>query len=146
MFYWNEKFPKILVFSLFFPILRALAPVPKYWKKTHCFHQSWFKNSLLKNPLYYNTNVDWVCLKFADFRIDLVQSQIKIAEGHLLPEMGLSQEDIDLHGCAIQCRMTTEDPARGFQPDTGRIEVCTQYRLRWTCRNDSAHLNWKFHL
>lgn len=55
--------------------------------------------------------------------IDLVQSQIKIAEGKLLPELGLSQEQIDLHGCAIQCRMTTEDPARGFQPDTGRIEV-----------------------
>lgn len=57
------------------------------------------------------------------FRIDLVQSQIQIAEGKLLPEMGLSQDEIELHGCAIQCRMTTEDPARGFQPDTGRIEV-----------------------
>lgn len=62
------------------------------------------------------------------FRIDLVQSQIKIAEGKLLPELGLSQEQIDLHGCAIQCRMTTEDPARGFQPDTGRIEVHVDYQ------------------
>jgi acetyl/propionyl-CoA carboxylase alpha subunit len=52
-----------------------------------------------------------------------VQSQIKVAEGRTLPEIGLTQDNIRLTGCAIQCRMTTEDPARGFQPDTGRIEV-----------------------
>lgn len=55
--------------------------------------------------------------------VDLVQSQIKIAEGYTLPELGLQQKDINLHGYAIQCRMTTEDPAKNFQPDTGRIEV-----------------------
>ncbi|XP_065291034.1 pyruvate carboxylase, mitochondrial isoform X1 [Dermacentor albipictus] len=55
--------------------------------------------------------------------VDLVQSQIKIAEGHLLPDIGLVQENIVPKGCAIQCRVTTEDPAKNFQPDTGRIEV-----------------------
>ncbi|XP_076098256.1 pyruvate carboxylase, mitochondrial-like isoform X1 [Mytilus galloprovincialis] len=55
--------------------------------------------------------------------VDLVQSQIKVAEGRSLKEIGLEQDKITLHGCAIQCRMTTEDPARQFQPDTGRIEV-----------------------
>lgn len=55
--------------------------------------------------------------------VDLVQSQIKIAEGHLLPDMGLRQENIHPRGCAIQCRVTTEDPAKNFQPDTGRLEV-----------------------
>ncbi|KAH3854697.1 hypothetical protein DPMN_097245, partial [Dreissena polymorpha] len=55
--------------------------------------------------------------------VDLVQTQIKIADGKTLPEMGLTQDQIKLNGCAIQCRMTTEDPSRGFQPDTGRIEV-----------------------
>ncbi|KAJ8308360.1 hypothetical protein KUTeg_013234 [Tegillarca granosa] len=55
--------------------------------------------------------------------VDLVQSQIKIAEGKMLPELNLSQDKIHLNGCAIQCRMTTEDPAKNFQPDTGRIEV-----------------------
>ena len=55
--------------------------------------------------------------------MDLVQSQIKVAEGNSLPSLGLTQDRIKLHGCAIQCRMTTEDPARNFQPDTGRIEV-----------------------
>ncbi|KAK3093492.1 hypothetical protein FSP39_016408 [Pinctada imbricata] len=55
--------------------------------------------------------------------IDLVQNQIRIAEGRSLKELGLQQEDVNLQGCSIQCRMTTEDPARQFQPDTGRIEV-----------------------
>ncbi|KAL5017741.1 hypothetical protein ScPMuIL_005172, partial [Solemya velum] len=42
--------------------------------------------------------------------VDLVQSQIRVAEGRALPDIGLNQEDIRLNGCAIQCRMTTEDP------------------------------------
>lgn len=52
-----------------------------------------------------------------------MQSQIKIAEGMTLQELQLEQKDIEVDGCAIQCRVTTEDPAKGFQPDTGRIEV-----------------------
>lgn len=55
--------------------------------------------------------------------IDLVQSQIRIAEGITLPELGMTQEKIIPQGFAIQCRVTTEDPAKNFQPDTGRIEV-----------------------
>ncbi|XP_011873207.1 PREDICTED: pyruvate carboxylase, mitochondrial isoform X2 [Vollenhovia emeryi] len=55
--------------------------------------------------------------------IDLVQSQIRIAEGLTLPELGMTQEKIIPQGFAIQCRVTTEDPAKNFQPDTGRIEV-----------------------
>lgn len=55
--------------------------------------------------------------------IDLVQNQIRIAEGLTLPELGLQQSMIHTQGTAIQCRVTTEDPARSFQPDTGRIEV-----------------------
>ncbi|XP_022834355.1 pyruvate carboxylase, mitochondrial isoform X2 [Spodoptera litura] len=55
--------------------------------------------------------------------IDLVQSQIRVAEGMTLPEMGLTQDKIDAQGFAIQCRVTTEDPANNFQPSTGRIEV-----------------------
>ncbi|XP_056383355.1 pyruvate carboxylase, mitochondrial [Hyla sarda] len=55
--------------------------------------------------------------------VDLVHAQIHVAEGKSLPELGLKQENIRINGCAIQCRVTTEDPSRGFQPDTGRIEV-----------------------
>lgn len=53
----------------------------------------------------------------------MVQSQIKIAEGMTLPELGLTQDKIEVDGSSIQCRVTTEDPAKNFQPDTGRIEV-----------------------
>jgi pyruvate carboxylase len=55
--------------------------------------------------------------------IDLVQSQIKIAGGATLEELGLKQENISVRGVAMQCRVTTEDPGRDFTPDTGTIEV-----------------------
>ncbi|KAK0411400.1 hypothetical protein QR680_005636 [Steinernema hermaphroditum] len=55
--------------------------------------------------------------------VDLVQAQIRIAEGKSLEDIKLSQETISPNGYALQCRVTTEDPALGFQPDSGRIEV-----------------------
>ncbi|CCM00391.1 uncharacterized protein FIBRA_02421 [Fibroporia radiculosa] len=55
--------------------------------------------------------------------IDIVAAQIQIAAGATLPQLGLSQEAITKRGFAIQCRVTTEDAATGFQPDTGKIEV-----------------------
>jgi len=57
--------------------------------------------------------------------VDLVQSQLRIASGETLAELGLSQDSIKPHGFALQCRITTEDPAAGFRPDTGMI---TTYR------------------
>ncbi len=53
--------------------------------------------------------------------VDLVQSQMRIAAGESLEDLGLSQESIERHGFAIQCRITTEDPTAGFRPDTGKI-------------------------
>ncbi|KAI7899171.1 pyruvate carboxylase [Cokeromyces recurvatus] len=55
--------------------------------------------------------------------IDIVAAQIQIAAGALLPQLGLTQQRIRQRGYAIQCRVTTEDPEKGFQPDTGKIEV-----------------------
>jgi pyruvate carboxylase len=56
--------------------------------------------------------------------VDIVQSQILIAEGHALKELNLwPQNIIKINGCAVQCRVTTEDPANSFQPDYGRIDV-----------------------
>jgi pyruvate carboxylase len=58
--------------------------------------------------------------------IDIVQSQIQIAEGLELhgQEMNLPQQNqIKLHGYALQCRVTTEDPANGFLPDYGKIQT-----------------------
>ncbi len=57
--------------------------------------------------------------------VDLVQSQLRIASGETLADLGLRQEAIHVRGSALQCRITTEDPANGFRPDTGRI---TAYR------------------
>ncbi|REJ91701.1 MAG: pyruvate carboxylase [Planctomycetota bacterium] len=56
--------------------------------------------------------------------IDVVNAQLQIARGVPLadPAIGLSsQDDIATHGFAIQCRVTTEDPANHFVPDYGRI-------------------------
>mgnify|MGYP002740157685 FL=1 len=58
--------------------------------------------------------------------LDIVQSQILIAQGYRLDSNEISiksQEDIHPRGYAIQCRITTEDPINNFAPDTGRIEV-----------------------
>ena len=57
--------------------------------------------------------------------VDLVASQLRVADGETLEDLGLSQDSLQLHGAAMQCRITTEDPANGFRPDTGRI---TGYR------------------
>jgi pyruvate carboxylase len=57
--------------------------------------------------------------------VDLVQAQLRIASGETLADIGLSQDTVSVHGVALQCRITTEDPAHGFRADTGTI---TTYR------------------
>ena len=59
--------------------------------------------------------------------IDIVQAQIKIAEGQTLTDATrkASQDEIRLNGHALQTRITTEDPQNNFIPDYGRI---TAYR------------------
>ena len=60
--------------------------------------------------------------------IDIVKSQILIAQGLPLSDPGISLPDqaaVHLDGAAFQCRITTEDPSEGFAPDYGRI---THYR------------------
>ncbi|WP_433954760.1 pyruvate carboxylase [Janibacter indicus] len=55
--------------------------------------------------------------------VDLVVMQLRIAAGATLAELGMRQEDIGTHGFALQCRITTEDPANGFRPDSGTISA-----------------------
>ena len=59
--------------------------------------------------------------------IDIVQAQIRIAEGATLAEATGTpdQAHVTLSGHALQCRVTTEDPQNNFIPDYGRI---TAYR------------------
>ena len=64
---------------------------------------------------------------------NLVQNQILVACGHKLsdPEINIpSQRAIDMRGYAIQCRITTEDPANNFAPDFGTL---TTYRSAAGC-------------
>ena len=53
--------------------------------------------------------------------VDLVEAQLRIAAGDTLADLGLDQASIVLRGFALQCRITAEDPANDFRPDTGRL-------------------------
>ncbi|MCY7356015.1 MAG: ATP-grasp domain-containing protein, partial [Rudanella sp.] len=56
--------------------------------------------------------------------IDLVRTQLLVAMGYKLSDNGIyinHQDEVPLNGYAIQCRITTEDPANGFKPDFGTI-------------------------
>jgi pyruvate carboxylase len=53
--------------------------------------------------------------------VDLVSSQMRIAAGESLADLGISQDTVRVNGAALQTRITTEDPSNGFRPDTGRI-------------------------
>jgi len=58
--------------------------------------------------------------------VDIVRSQIQIARGLALhgEEIALPpQNQIPAHGTALQCRVTTEDPANNFVPDYGKIHT-----------------------
>ncbi len=58
--------------------------------------------------------------------IDIVRTQIQVAQGLALhgEEIGLPrQHEIMVHGAALQCRVTTEDPANNFVPDYGKIHT-----------------------
>ena len=50
--------------------------------------------------------------------VDIVKNMIKIAYGL---KLNYKQEDIKLLGCAMECRITAEDPMRGFAPSPGKI-------------------------
>ena len=72
--------------------------------------------------------------------IDLVQSQLRIASGETLDELGIDQASIHVSGAAMQCRITTENPAEDFRPDTGqdhdlpRTGRCWRSTRRWHLR------------
>ncbi|WP_288393694.1 pyruvate carboxylase [uncultured Vagococcus sp.] len=57
--------------------------------------------------------------------VDIVMAQLEIAMGRdLHKEIGIpTQDKLSIHGYAIQCRITTEDPLNNFMPDTGKIDT-----------------------
>ena len=50
--------------------------------------------------------------------VDIVKEQIKIADGQ---ELSFSQEDVEIRGHAIECRINAENPAFNFAPSPGKI-------------------------
>ena len=66
--------------------------------------------------------------------IDIVEQQIKIAEGQRL---AFEQEDIQLDGHSIECRIYAEDPSENFRPSPGEIKYYSQPELEFT-RVDTA--------
>ena len=73
--------------------------------------------------------------------VDLVQSQMRIASGETLADLGLTQDTIVLRGAALQCRITTEDPANGFRPDTGQDHDVPLPRRRRASASTAARLH-----
>ena len=72
----------------------------------------------LLTPCHYQTITEEIT------GYDIVQNQIMIASGKTLPELGLIQDQIaEPTSYAMQCRVTTENPALDFRPDTGTIDV-----------------------
>ncbi|MDP4503526.1 acetyl-CoA carboxylase biotin carboxylase subunit [Nonomuraea sp. NBC_00507] len=67
--------------------------------------------------------------------VDLIKEQIRVAAG--LP-LSVKQEDVVLHGAAIECRVNAEDPRRGFAPAPGLLEVFEPPAGPWT-RVDSGY-------
>jgi acetyl-CoA carboxylase biotin carboxylase subunit len=57
--------------------------------------------------------------------VDLIAEQIAIAAG---AGLSLSQSDIQVRGCAIECRVNAEDPASDFRPSPGRV-----HEVAWPC-------------
>ncbi|HEY2765117.1 MAG TPA: pyruvate carboxylase, partial [Pseudonocardiaceae bacterium] len=55
--------------------------------------------------------------------VDLVGAQLRIAAGETLADLALTQDVIVPRGAALQCRITTEDPANEFRPDIGTVSA-----------------------
>ena len=56
--------------------------------------------------------------------IDLIKEQIRIADGQ---KLSFTQQDIEINGHAIECRINAENPEKGFRPSTRMWIISMNY-------------------
>ncbi len=71
--------------------------------------------------------------------VDLIQEQIKVAAGEPL---SVTQEEIELHGHSIECRVNAEDPDRDFAPAAGTLDVYVPPGGPWTRVDSHCYPGW----
>jgi acetyl-CoA carboxylase biotin carboxylase subunit len=71
--------------------------------------------------------------------VDLIQEQIRVAAGEPL---SVAQDDVELSGHAIECRVNAEDPERDFAPAAGRLEVYVPPGGPWTRVDSHCYPGW----
>ncbi|MEX0659423.1 MAG: acetyl-CoA carboxylase biotin carboxylase subunit [Egibacteraceae bacterium] len=71
--------------------------------------------------------------------IDLIKEQILVAQGEPLSH---AQDDVELRGHAIECRINAEDPDHGFTPAAGRIEEYVPPGGPWTRVDSHCYPGW----
>ncbi len=74
---------------------------------------------------------------------DLVEWQLRVASGEPLP---LSQDELSIHGHAIEVRLYAEDPQKGFLPQTGRLEHLVFPRETLSCPRRYRRAGGRRHL
>lgn len=67
--------------------------------------------------------------------VDLVEQMIRVAAGQ---QLSMVQEDIELNGWAVECRICSEDPSMGFIPSSGRLTEYDEPPLSRNIRVDSG--------
>ncbi len=71
--------------------------------------------------------------------VDLIQEQIRVAAGE---KLSVAQEDVPLHGHAIECRINAEDPDRDFAPTAGRLDMYVPPGGPWTRVDSHCYPGW----
>jgi acetyl-CoA carboxylase biotin carboxylase subunit len=71
--------------------------------------------------------------------VDLIQEQIRVAAGDPL---SVTQNDLSVHGHAMECRVNAEDPDRDFAPAAGRLETYVPPGGPWTRVDSHCYPGW----
>jgi acetyl-CoA carboxylase, biotin carboxylase subunit len=71
--------------------------------------------------------------------VDLIQEQIRVAAGEPL---SVSQDDVELRGHAIECRINAEDPDKDFAPTAGRLDTYVAPGGPWTRIDSHCYPGW----